>query len=79
MGAWTDQDLRRIGDAEELEIAPVRRTGELRRATPIWVVRAGEDLYVRAAYAAYRAKYGARYAGIVGSITVRSTAPRRCA
>ncbi|HKE80192.1 MAG TPA: DUF2255 family protein [Solirubrobacteraceae bacterium] len=23
---------------------------ELRRATPIWVARAGDDLYVRAAY-----------------------------
>ena len=28
----------------------MRRNGELRRATPIWVVRAGDDLYVRAAY-----------------------------
>jgi hypothetical protein len=39
MGAWADEDLHRIGEAEELQIAPVRRTGELRRATPIWVVR----------------------------------------
>jgi hypothetical protein len=30
----------------------VRRTGELRRSTPIWVVRAGDELYVRAAYGA---------------------------
>ncbi len=52
MTAWTDDELRRIGDAEELEIAPVRRNGELRRPTPIWVVRAGDDLYVRAAYEA---------------------------
>jgi hypothetical protein len=28
----------------------VRRDGTLRRRTPIWVVRAGDDLYVRAAY-----------------------------
>jgi hypothetical protein len=91
-------------------MAPVRRNGDLRRATPIWVVRAGDDLYVRAAYgadqgwhgvartsrrariaaggverdvtvedadsgvldhvdAAYRKKYGGRYAQIVDSIT----------
>jgi hypothetical protein len=50
MAAWTDEELRRIADADELEIAAVRRDGELRRATPIWVVRAGDDLYVRAAY-----------------------------
>jgi hypothetical protein len=52
MTAWTADDLRRIGEAEELEIAPVRRTGEFRRRTPIWVVRAGDDVYVRAAYGA---------------------------
>ena len=49
MSGWTDDELRRIGDAEELEIAAVRRDGTRRDAVPIWVVRAGEDLYVRAA------------------------------
>lgn len=41
MGAWTEDALRRIGETQELEIAPVRRNGELRSRTPIWVVRAG--------------------------------------
>jgi hypothetical protein len=50
MGAWTEAELRRIGDAQELEIAPVPSDGALRRRTPVWVVRAGDDLYVRAAY-----------------------------
>ena len=50
MAAWTDQELSRIGAAEELQIASVRANGELRGRTPIWVVRAGDDLYVRAAY-----------------------------
>jgi hypothetical protein len=36
----------------------VRRNGELRRPTPIWVVRAGEDLYVRAAYGSGSGWYG---------------------
>src|SRR4051794_2984819 len=49
MSGWNDDELRRIGDAQELEIAAVRRDGTLRDAVPIWVVRAGEDLYVRAA------------------------------
>ena len=50
MGAWTEDELRRIGAAEELEIAPVGRDGALRAPRPIWVVRAGDGLYVRAAY-----------------------------
>jgi hypothetical protein len=109
MPGWTEDELRRIGDAEELQIAPVRRHGELRRQTTIWGVRADEGIYVRAAYgsgsgwhrvarssrqariwaggvekdvaledadpsvldavdAAYREKYGRRYASIVDTI-----------
>jgi hypothetical protein len=49
MSSWSDDELRRVGDAQELEIAAVRRDGTLRDAVPIWVVRAGEHLYVRAA------------------------------
>lgn len=58
MSAWTAADLERIGDAQELEIAPLRRNGELRRPTPIWVVRAGDELYVRAAYGANKGWHG---------------------
>src|SRR4051794_21547143 len=58
MSAWTDEELRRFGAAQELDIAPVRRDGELRSATPIWVVRAGDDLYVRAAYGANKGWHG---------------------
>jgi hypothetical protein len=47
---WTSDELRRIETADELEIAPRRRDGTLRKAVPIWAVRAGDDLYVRAAY-----------------------------
>jgi hypothetical protein len=50
MTAWTEADLSRIGDAEEIQIAAVRRDGTLRAPRPIWIVRAGNDLYVRAAY-----------------------------
>jgi hypothetical protein len=59
MGAWTDDELSRISETQELEIAAVRDNGELRRRTPIWVVRAGDDLYVRAAYGPGSGWYGA--------------------
>jgi hypothetical protein len=45
--AWTADELERIGAAEELELAPLGADGAPRRPVPIWVVRAGGDLYVR--------------------------------
>ena len=108
MGVWTSDELDKIGAAEELELAAVRRDGTLRDPVTIWVVRDGDALYVRSVNgrgsswfrgaegrhqahiragdvdkdvdlveidgmtdevdAAYRAKYGRRYASIVPSI-----------
>jgi len=47
MTAWTSDELRNIGAAEELQIASVRRDGRLRNPVTIWVVRHGDDLCVR--------------------------------
>ena len=47
MTTWTSKELNKIGTAEELEIASLRREGTLRKPTTIWVVRVGDDLYVR--------------------------------
>ena len=50
MTGWTSDDLIRIGTADELELASVRRDGTLRKPRTIWVVRVGDDLYVRSMY-----------------------------
>jgi hypothetical protein len=50
MTAWTQPELNRIDGADELEIAALRRDGTLRKPVTIWVVRVGDDLYVRSAY-----------------------------
>ncbi len=47
MTAWASDDLSKIGAAEELEIASLRRDGTLRHPVTIWVVRHGDDLYIR--------------------------------
>ncbi|WP_371666895.1 DUF2255 family protein [Streptomyces sp. NBC_00289] len=47
MTTWTSDELNRIAGADELEIAPLRRDGTLRGPVPIWVVRDGDDVYVR--------------------------------
>jgi hypothetical protein len=47
MTAWTSDELSKIGAAEELQIASLRRDGTLRKPVTIWVVPHGDDLYVR--------------------------------
>jgi hypothetical protein len=49
MSAWTANELAGIGKADELEISSRRGDGSLRPFVIIWVVRLGEDLYVRSA------------------------------
>jgi hypothetical protein len=48
MTAWTNDELSKIEAADELEIAPLRQDGTQRHPVTIWVVRLGDDLYVRA-------------------------------
>ncbi len=47
MARWTSDELDRIGRAEELELASVREDSTLRRPVIMWVIRTGDDLYVR--------------------------------
>jgi hypothetical protein len=50
MSTWTSDELGKSGAAEELGFASLRRDGTLRPYVTMWVVRAGDDLYVRSAY-----------------------------
>jgi len=50
VSTWSEEELAAVGDSEELQIASRRRDGTLRPYVTIWVVRAGDDLYVRSAY-----------------------------
>ena len=47
MTAWRSDELTKIGTAEELEISSLRRDGTLRNPVSVWVVRHGDDLYMR--------------------------------
>ncbi|TMC74421.1 MAG: DUF2255 family protein [Chloroflexi bacterium] len=47
MSAWTSDELTKIGAAEEVRIASRRRDGTMRNPVTVWVVREGNDLYVR--------------------------------
>jgi hypothetical protein len=48
--SWNASELAAVGAAEELQIASYRTDGSLRPYVTIWVVRAGDELYVRSAY-----------------------------
>jgi len=54
MTAWTSNELGKIAAADELQVAPLRSDGTPRTPVPIWVVRHGDDLYVRS----YRGRGG---------------------
>jgi hypothetical protein len=47
MNVWTSEELRKIAAADELRIQPRRGDGTLQKPVIIWVVRLGDDLYVR--------------------------------
>jgi len=47
MAAWRPDELERLGDAEELSLASLRDDGTLRRPVIMWIVRDGDEIYVR--------------------------------
>lgn len=47
MAGWSTDELSRIGDAEEIAISVHRPDGTLRPPVTIWVVRVGDEIYVR--------------------------------
>jgi hypothetical protein len=50
MTTWTSNELDKIGNAEELQIASLQTDDTLRKPVTIWVVRIGNDLYVRSVH-----------------------------
>jgi hypothetical protein len=47
MTRWASDQLDKVGRAEEVQIASVRRDGTLGKPVTVWVIRHGDDLYVR--------------------------------
>jgi hypothetical protein len=50
MTTWTSDELDKIGNAEELQLQSLRRDGTLRSPVTMWVVRVGDELFVRAVH-----------------------------
>jgi len=56
MARWSDEELRAIGEAEELDLA-ARDGDALTAFTTIWVAAAGGEIYVRSGYGPESAWY----------------------
>jgi hypothetical protein len=69
MSGWSTDELTRIADAEELTIASLRSDGTLRRPVTIWMVRDGDELYVRSVNGPTSAWYRGSQAQRAGRIS----------
>jgi hypothetical protein len=47
MTQWTSDQLDTLGQAEEVQIASARHDRTMRKPVTVWVVRHGDDLYIR--------------------------------
>lgn len=56
--SWSLEQLARVDQAPELEIATRRPDSSLRRWLPIWVVRANDEVFVRTWYRRDTGWYG---------------------
>jgi hypothetical protein len=45
--AWTDEELAATAGANELTVAPLRNDGTVQSPRIVWVVRRGDDVYIR--------------------------------
>jgi hypothetical protein len=72
MAAWTKDEISRIGESEEVDVAAVTRAGSVRNRVTIWLVRHGEDLFVRSV----RGREGAWFRAVQGSKNGRIWAGR---
>lgn len=68
MTTWTSDELTSFGAADELQVAPLRRDGTQRGPVPVWVVRDGDELYVRSYRGAGGAWYRAAHSNAAGHI-----------
>ena len=72
MATWTKDELSRFGGAEEVDVAAITGAGSVRNRVTIWLVRHGEDLFVRSV----RGRDGAWFRAVQGSKNGRIWAGR---
>jgi hypothetical protein len=74
VSAWSQDDLDRLGGAGEVEVSSVRRDGSLSRTRTVWIVRVGDQLYLRSVNGPDAAWYHLTRAFHQGRIQARGVA-----
>ena len=74
MNPWTPQQARTITNPQEIQVATRRPDGTLRRPTTIWIVRDGDDVFVRSTNGRDAAWFRGAIASGSGQILARGTA-----
>ena len=72
MSIWTPAELDEIDADDELKIASRRPDGSLRPLVTIWMVRVGEDVFVRAAHGSSTRWNAQAHEAGAGHVTVGS-------
>lgn len=67
---WTSDELARLGDSDEVRLGAVRPDGTRAATVPVWLVRVGDELFVRSWRGAGGAWY--RHAAVTGRARVES-------
>lgn len=70
MTTWTNDELKGIGNAQELQLASARGGSSVGPYTTMWVVCVGDEIYVRSAGGPERAWY--RHARTSGAGRIRA-------
>ena len=70
MSAWTSEALAAVDTSDELRVSSYRPDGTLRPFVIIWVVRVGDDVYIRSAYGPGNGWFRRAQASGTGRITV---------
>ncbi|MGO8726417.1 MAG: DUF2255 family protein [Streptosporangiaceae bacterium] len=74
MSTWSQEDLGLLGGAGEVEVSSVRRDGSLSRARTVWIVRVGDELYLRSVNGPDAAWYRSTRSRHQGRIEARGVA-----
>lgn len=72
MSDWTAEELQAVGSTDQIQVSSVRRDGSTTKPVTIWIVEAGDRVYVRSAHGPKTGWYLATSATGQGHLSIGS-------